>query len=41
MGFAAVWTEAQGLDVEVPTEITMAVASAFTQRPHASSRRIT
>jgi len=32
LGFAAVWTEAQRLGVEVPREITMAVASAFMQR---------
>ena len=34
LGFAAVWTEAQELGIEVPREITMAVASAFMQRPH-------
>ena len=38
LGFQDIWNEAQQLGVEVPTEITMAVASAFVQRPHLSSR---
>jgi hypothetical protein len=38
LGFEGIWKEAQQLGVEVPTEITMAVASAFVQRPHLSSR---
>jgi hypothetical protein len=38
VGFEGVWKEAQELGVEVPSEITMAVASAFVQRPHVSSR---
>jgi hypothetical protein len=38
LGFEGIWNEAQQLGVEVPREITMAVASAFIQRPHVSSR---
>jgi hypothetical protein len=39
LGFERVWKEARELDVEVPSEITMAVASAFMQRlPYVSSR---
>jgi hypothetical protein len=38
LGFERVWKEAREMDVEVPSEITMAVASAFMQRPHVSAR---
>ena len=36
LGFEGIWKEAQELGVEVPSEITMAIASAFMQRPHVS-----
>src|SRR4029078_13519038 len=39
LGFEGVWKEAQELGVEVPREITMAVASAFMQRPRYSALR--
>src|SRR5262245_40638244 len=32
LGFAAVWTEAQELGIEIPRKITMAIATAFMQR---------
>jgi hypothetical protein len=38
LGFERIWKEARELGVEVPSEITMAVASAFMQRPHTGSR---
>jgi hypothetical protein len=38
LGFESIWKEAQELGVEVPSDITMAVASAFMQRPHVSAR---
>jgi hypothetical protein len=38
LGFEGVWKEAQQLGVEVTSDITIAVASAFMQRPHVSSR---
>jgi hypothetical protein len=37
LGFEGVWKEAQELGVEVTSDITVAVASAFLQRPHVSS----
>jgi hypothetical protein len=37
LGFERVWKQARDLGVEVPSEITMAVASAFMQRPHPTS----
>jgi hypothetical protein len=39
LSFEGIWKQAQQLGVEVPREITMAVASAFMQRPHVSSHR--
>jgi hypothetical protein len=36
LGFEGIWKEAQELGVEVLSEITMAIASAFMQRPHVS-----
>jgi hypothetical protein len=36
LGFEGIWKEAQELGVEVPSDVTMAVASAFLQRPHVS-----
>jgi hypothetical protein len=38
LGFEDIWKEAQQLGVEVTSEITIAVASAFMQRPHVSAR---
>ena len=38
LGFEGVWKEAQQLGVEVTSDITITVASAFIQRPHVSSR---
>jgi hypothetical protein len=38
LGFERIWKEARELGVEVPSEITMAVASAFMQRPHIRAR---
>jgi hypothetical protein len=37
LGFEGIWREAQQLGVEVTSDITIAVASAFVQRPHVSS----
>jgi hypothetical protein len=38
LGFQDIWNEAQQLGVEVPRQITMAVASAFMQRPHVKTQ---
>ena len=38
LGFEGVWKEAQQLGVEVTSDITITVASAFIQRPYVSSR---
>ena len=38
LGFEGAWKQARELGAEVPSEITIAVASAFMQRPHVRSR---